>query len=64
MSWAANALYSPVPKLDLGVEYRQPEREFENGTDGSMSRLQATAQYSFQEAGMETGTADFNTSRR
>ena len=47
MSWAANAFYSPVPKLDLGLEYRYAERELENGTDGSMSRLQATAKYSF-----------------
>jgi hypothetical protein len=47
MSWAANAFYSPVPKLDLGLEFRFAERELENGTDGSMNRVQATAKYSF-----------------
>jgi hypothetical protein len=47
LSWAINTFYSPVPKLDLGLEYRHAERELENGVDGSMGRLQATAKYSF-----------------
>lgn len=47
MSWAVNAFYSPVPKLDLGLEYRYAKRELENGTDGTMGRVQATAKYSF-----------------
>ncbi|MCU0975772.1 MAG: DcaP family trimeric outer membrane transporter [Steroidobacteraceae bacterium] len=47
VSWAANAFYSPVPKLDLGLEFRYAKRELEDGTDGSMSRLQATAKYAF-----------------
>ncbi len=46
-SWALNAFYTPVPKLDLGLEFRFAERELENGLDGSLSRLQATAKYSF-----------------
>ena len=47
LSWAVNAFYSPVPKLDLGLEFRYAERALENGTDGSMSRVQATAKYAF-----------------
>jgi hypothetical protein len=47
LSWALNAFYTPVPKLDLGLEFRFAERELENGTDGSMKRLQATAKYAF-----------------
>lgn len=47
LSWAINAFYSPVPKLDLGLEYRYAKRELENGTDGTMGRLQATAKYAF-----------------
>lgn len=48
-SWsaAANLFYSPVPKLDIGAEYRYGVREIENGTDGSISRLQLTTKYSF-----------------
>ncbi len=48
-SWsvAANLFYSPLPKLDIGAEYRYGIREIENGTDGSISRLQLTTKYSF-----------------
>jgi hypothetical protein len=48
-SWsaAANIFYSPLPKLDIGAEYRYAIREIENGTDGSLSRLQLTTKYSF-----------------
>jgi len=46
-TWSLNALYSPVPKLDLGVEYRQATREVESGAEGDLRRLQATAKYSF-----------------
>ncbi len=47
MSWAVNAIYSPVPKLDLGLEYRYAQRELESGVDGALNRVQATAKYSF-----------------
>lgn len=46
-SWAVNTFYSPVPKLDLGLELRFAEREIESGASGSMHRLHAVAKYSF-----------------
>jgi hypothetical protein len=48
-SWSvlANLFYSPLPKLDIGAEYRHANRELENGTDGSLDRIQLTTKYSF-----------------
>lgn len=46
-SWAVNAIYTPMPKVDVGVELRFAEREIESGASGSMRRLQAVAKYSF-----------------
>jgi DcaP outer membrane protein len=46
-SWAANMFYSPIPKIDVGVELRHAEREVESGVDGAMNRLQAAVKYSF-----------------
>lgn len=46
-SWAINTFYSPLAKLDLGVELRVAEREIESGASGSMRRVQAIARYSF-----------------
>jgi hypothetical protein len=46
-SWAVNAFYSPLSKLDIGVELRVAEREIESGVDGSMNRLQGVLRYSF-----------------
>jgi hypothetical protein len=46
-SWAVNTFYSPVAKLDLGVELRYAERQIESGASGSMHRLHAVAKYSF-----------------
>nr|WP_298727110.1 DcaP family trimeric outer membrane transporter [uncultured Steroidobacter sp.] len=46
-SWAINTFYSPLAKLDLGVELRVAEREIESGASGSMRRVQAVARYSF-----------------
>ena len=46
-SWAVNAFYSPIAKLDLGVEFRHALRELESGADGSMKRLQGVMRYSF-----------------
>jgi hypothetical protein len=46
-SWAFNTFYSPLTKLDLGVELRVAEREIESGASGSMRRVQAVARYSF-----------------
>lgn len=46
-SVAANLIYSPLPKLDLGAEVRYGERELESGVDGSLTRLHFLAKYSF-----------------
>lgn len=46
-SWAINTFYSPLAKLDLGVELRVAEREIASGASGSMRRVQAIARYSF-----------------
>jgi hypothetical protein len=42
-----NLLYSPVTKLDLGIEYLRADRAIENGDDGAMNRLQFSAKSSF-----------------
>lgn len=46
-SWAVNTMYSPLPKFDVGLEWRQAERELESGDSGSLRRLHAIARYSF-----------------
>lgn len=48
-SWsgAVNTFYSPLPKLDLGIELRFAGRELESGASGSMRRVHAVAKYSF-----------------
>jgi hypothetical protein len=46
-SWTANLIYTPLPKLDIGAEFRHAVRELENGDDGSLDRLQFTTRYSF-----------------
>ncbi|MBS7670609.1 DcaP family trimeric outer membrane transporter [Croceicoccus gelatinilyticus] len=43
----ANVIYTPVPKLDLGVEYMYVERENEAGLDGNLQKVQVSAKYSF-----------------
>jgi outer membrane murein-binding lipoprotein Lpp len=46
-SWTFNTFYSPIPKLDVGAEFRHATRELESGDDGSFDRLQFTTKYSF-----------------
>ncbi len=46
-SVAANVIWSPLPKLDLGLEARYGERELESGADGDLKRLHFHAKYSF-----------------
>lgn len=43
----ANLLYSPTPKVTLGVEIMDAKRELENNSDGSMDRIQFSAKYDF-----------------
>jgi hypothetical protein len=46
-SWTVNLFYSPLPKLDIGAEFRSANAEREDGTDGDLRRLQLTTKYSF-----------------
>lgn len=46
-SFSANLLYSPTPRIDLGMEYRWADRELESGARGRMNRLHALARYTF-----------------
>jgi hypothetical protein len=46
-SVSANVFYTPVPKLDLGAEWRLARRELENGARGDLRRWHLLARYSF-----------------
>ena len=46
-SFHINAIYSPVPKLDFGLEFMYADREVESGNDGDLTRLQFSAKYAF-----------------
>ena len=43
----ANMIWSPVPKLDFGVEAIWGERTLQSGADGELMRLHTMARYSF-----------------
>ncbi|MFA5683978.1 MAG: DcaP family trimeric outer membrane transporter [Lysobacteraceae bacterium] len=43
----ANLIWTPLPKLDLGVEAILGERELESGAEGALRRLHFHAKYSF-----------------
>lgn len=42
-----NLIWSPVANSDLGIEYIYADRETEDGLNGHLKRLQASAKYSF-----------------
>lgn len=46
-SIAVNYFYSPVKQVSYGIMYLAGEREVENGDEGKISRIQASAKYSF-----------------
>lgn len=46
-SVAGNLFWSPVPGLDLGVEYRRGQRELVSGVTGQLDRFEFAAKYSF-----------------
>lgn len=46
-SASINLLYSPDPKVTLGVEYTHARREIKSGADGQFDRLQVSARYDF-----------------
>ena len=43
----ANAIWTPLPKLDLGVELIYGVRELESGADGDLARVHFHAKYNF-----------------
>ncbi|WP_269792081.1 DcaP family trimeric outer membrane transporter [Stenotrophomonas sp. Iso1] len=43
----ANLIYSPFPKLDLGVELSHAQRRLENGEEGDMNRIHTHVKYNF-----------------
>jgi hypothetical protein len=46
-SISANLFYTPVPRLDLGLEYRHGRRVLESGAKGDLDRLHFIARYAF-----------------
>jgi hypothetical protein len=42
-----NMIYSPLPKLDFGVEFMYAKRKIESGADGDLARLQFSAKYAY-----------------
>jgi hypothetical protein len=42
-----NLIWSPWKNVDVGIEYIYAKREIENGQDGDLNRVQASAKYSF-----------------
>jgi hypothetical protein len=45
--FSSNVLWSPTPRINLGLEYLWGARENENGADGEAQQVQLAAQYSF-----------------
>jgi hypothetical protein len=43
----ANLIYSPVPQVDVGLEYIWAQRELENDEDADLNRVQASVTYRF-----------------
>lgn len=46
-SATVNLLYSPIPKITFGAEYRYARRDTVGNLSGDMSRLQLSARYNF-----------------
>ena len=42
-----NLIYSPIDKIDVGVEYIYANRRLESGVDGDMNKVQFSTKYSF-----------------
>ena len=42
-----NMIYSPLPKLDFGVEFMYAKRKVESGVDGDLTRVQFSAKYAY-----------------
>lgn len=46
-SATVNLLYSPIPKITLGLEYRHGRRDTVDGLSGTLDRLQFSTRYNF-----------------
>jgi len=46
-SWTANLIYAPLPKLEVGGEFRHATRTLETGANGTLNRLQLMTKYAF-----------------
>jgi hypothetical protein len=46
-SFHATLIYTPLPKLDVGIGAILAQRELESGVDGDLNRLHAMVRYSF-----------------
>jgi hypothetical protein len=46
-SGAANIFYSPVPNIDVGLEFRHGERKLVSGVTGKVDRVEFAAKYTF-----------------
>jgi hypothetical protein len=44
---SSNVIWSPVPRINIGLEYLWGSRENEDGEDGDAQQVQISAQYSF-----------------
>jgi hypothetical protein len=44
---SSNLLWTPTPRINIGLEYLWGVRENENGDDGDATQIQASAQYNF-----------------
>jgi len=42
-----NMIYSPLPKLDFGLEFMYAKRKIESGADGDLTRVQFSAKYAY-----------------
>jgi hypothetical protein len=45
--FSSNLLWTPTPRINIGLEYLWGVRENENGDDGDATQIQAAAQYNF-----------------
>jgi hypothetical protein len=46
-SGRVNLIYSPLPKLDFGIEFMYAKRKLESGLDGDLKRVQFSAKYAY-----------------
>ena len=47
LRFAANLMWSPTPRIDLGAEYLWGNRENEDGENGDATQIQLGARYRF-----------------